>query len=89
MHFLAFGNTNVQFRAKKLTQNFNTTNEALPIAWQTKLINKYKFAKITLNKNSDTFVMYIIALETLEPIIYLLPNFYLNILTTPMFFPQT
>lgn len=35
-----------------------------------KLINKFKFAKVTLEKNFEKFVLYIVALETLKPAIH-------------------
>lgn len=34
------------------------------MAKQVELINKHKFAKATLDKNSETFVVYVVALDT-------------------------
>lgn len=41
------------------------------IIWKIKLINKHNFAKIILDKNLKTFVIYITILKTFAIIIYL------------------
>ena len=64
MLFLALSKENVKFiKLRKLIQRFYTTTKILPIISQIKFINKRKFAKAVLNKNSKIFVMYIAALE--------------------------
>ncbi len=64
MSFLALSNANFQFGAEKLTWRSYTTTEALPTTSQVKLIDKRKFAKVALYKNSETFVMHVVVLET-------------------------
>lgn len=64
MFFLSFINANLQFDTKKLTWKTYTTTKAIPITKQIELINKHKFAKMALDKISNTFVMYVTALET-------------------------
>ena len=44
---------------------------ALPKTRQVELIDKHKFARPALNKNSEIFVISIIALKALELVIYL------------------
>lgn len=41
------------------------TIEAIPIAKQVELINKYKFVKVALDKNSGIFIIHVTALEAL------------------------
>lgn len=53
MFFLVFSNADIQFNAKSLTWRLYTTTEALPTARWVELINKHKFVKATLNKNSE------------------------------------
>ncbi len=63
MPFLALSNADVQFSAEKLTWRTYTAAEALPTTSRVKLINKRAFARAALDKNSETFVIYISALE--------------------------
>ena len=66
MLFLSLNNANVKFaELEKLTWKTYIVTEALPTTSQVKLIGKKKFAKIALNKNSETFVVYISALEVM------------------------
>lgn len=44
--------------------------KALSTISQIKFINKIKFAKTILNKNLETFVIYISVLETIKRLIY-------------------
>ncbi len=71
MLFLAFSNADIQFEAEKRTWRSYTAAEALPIARGVELIDKHKFAKAALNENSETFVVYVAALEALEPAVHL------------------
>lgn len=63
MLFLAFNNGNFQCFAEKLTWRFYIIVEILPIISWVKLINKKKFAKLALNENSKTFMVYMVALK--------------------------
>lgn len=45
--------------------------KTLPTINQVQLIDKYEFARVALDKNSETFVVYIATLETIELDIYL------------------
>lgn len=65
MFFFIFSSTKVLFAEKKLIWEFYTTAKVLPITKWVNLINKKKFAKAVLNKNSKIFVIYIAVLETL------------------------
>ena len=62
MPFLTFSNTNIQFEEKELTWRSHTIAEALAITKQVELINKKEFAKTALDKEFETFVVYIAAL---------------------------
>ncbi len=64
--FLSFNNINVKFaELEKLTWRSYIAAKALPITNRVKIINKKKFAKAALNKNFETFVIYVAALEVL------------------------
>lgn len=64
MVFLSFTNIDIEFaELETLTWRSYTSAEALSIINQVKYIDKKKFAKIVLNENSETFVVYIVALE--------------------------
>lgn len=64
MFFLLFSITNIQFtQLKKLIWRFYGITEALTTNNWVKLIDKKAYARVTLNKNSETFLIYIIALE--------------------------
>lgn len=66
MLFLFLTNANFQFSAGKLTWKPYNFAAVLPITSQMKLIDKKEFAKIALDKNLKTFVVYISALEVTE-----------------------
>ncbi len=70
MPFLAFSNTDLQFGAEKLTWRIYTIVEALSITSQVKVIDKREFAKTALDKNSETFIMYVSALDIAKLLIY-------------------
>ncbi len=67
MFFLAFSNGDIQFGAERLTWRSYTAAEAFPTAGQVELIDKHKFAKATMDENSETFVVHGAALEAPEP----------------------
>ena len=68
--FLAFNNADIMFKATILTWRFYNIAKALLIAKQMELINNHKFVKITLDKNSETFLIHVVALETPKLAIY-------------------
>lgn len=61
--FLILSTTNIQYVEKKLTWKFYTSIEALPTIKQVKFISKKKFTKVVLDKNSESFIVYIAALK--------------------------
>ena len=61
MLFLTFSNTDVRFVEKELIWRSYTTTEALPTTKRVELINKNEFAKVVLDENSETFVVYIVS----------------------------
>lgn len=63
MLFLAFNNTDFQFGAEQLTRRTYTIAIALSTTSQVKLIDKKEFVKVVLDKNSETFIIYILAIE--------------------------
>ena len=64
--FLSLSNANVEFvKLGKLTWRSYIAAEALPNTSQIKLINKREFAVAALDKNSETFVVHIAALEAM------------------------
>ncbi len=64
MSFLSLSNVNVEFaKLGKLTWRFYNTIKALPITSQIELINKKEFAKVALDKNLETFIVHVSALE--------------------------
>ncbi len=65
MLFLSFSNANVKFaKLGKLTWRSYTIAEALLTINWVELIGKKEFAKTVLNNNSETFMVYIVVLET-------------------------
>lgn len=66
MLFLAYNNTNFQFGAKKLTWRSYTIEKTLSTTSRIELVNKHKFTKVVLDENSETFIVYVAALEVLE-----------------------
>lgn len=70
--FLGFDNADIRFvEIRKLTWSFYTFVKALPTINWVKFIEKTEFTKVALDKNSETFVIYVIAL-TAETLIHLL-----------------
>lgn len=63
--FLSFGNANVEFveLGKPIWRFYNTVEVLFTIS-QVKLINRREFTKAALVKNSETFVVYVVALRT-------------------------
>ena len=59
MPFLILNNTNVQFNKRELTWKSYTTAEALLTTQRVELIDKKEFAKVTLDKNIETFMVYV------------------------------
>lgn len=71
MIFLAFGNINIEFIGlKKLIWRFYTAIEVSPTTNRVKYIDRRKFAKTALDKNSWTFVIYV-AILAAKTLIYL------------------
>lgn len=66
MLFLFLNNANIRFGNEKLTLTSYTIVKILPTTSWIKLINKRKFTKIVLDKNSETFVIYIPTLEAMQ-----------------------
>ena len=66
MPFLSLSNADVQFDTRNLTWRTYSTTEALPKTMRVELSNKHKFARVALDKNSETFVVFVAALEALE-----------------------
>lgn len=65
--FLSPNNANINFNeAKRFTWKKYSITKPLSIICQTELINKEKFAKTVLNINSETFVVYIVALKVFK-----------------------
>lgn len=64
--FLNLSNANIQFIEKEFTWRFYTTTEALPTIKRVEFIDKRKFVKVVLNKDSENFVIYIAVLEVLS-----------------------
>ena len=60
--FLALSNVNIQFDTISFTWRTYGTGKALPITRRVELINKHNFAKVALDENSETFIVYIAAL---------------------------
>ena len=65
MPFLTFSNADIQFAEKKLTWRSYIAAEALLTTKWVELIDKKKFPKRVLDEESETFVVYVAALEAL------------------------
>lgn len=63
MPFLFFNNPDMQFGIGELTWRMITTAKAISIIKKVKSIDKYKFVKVVLDENSETFVIYVVVLE--------------------------
>ena len=69
--FFTLSNTDIQFVEKKLTWRSYTIAEALPTTKRVELINKKEFAKAALNKNAETFLVYVPSLSSTLLDVYL------------------
>lgn len=65
MFYFFFSNIDIQFDTKKLIWRTYSIAEILSITSQIKLLDKKNIAKIALNENSETFVIYIAALKAM------------------------
>lgn len=63
MLFLALSNADFQFGAENFTWRIYTIAEALPTINRVELIDKKEFAKVALDKSSESFVIYVEALK--------------------------
>ena len=63
MFFLTLSNANLQFPKKELTWRSYTIAKALPTTKRVELFDKKEFIKAALNKNSETFMVYVATLE--------------------------
>lgn len=72
MPFLAFSNADVEFtkRGKFIWRSY-TNAKALSTTNRVEFIDKKKFAKVALDKNLKTFIIYVSALEATENSIHL------------------
>lgn len=70
MSFLVLSNANILFNTESFISRIYSAADSLPTAKYIKFINRHKFTKDALNKNSKTFVVYIIALEALKPALH-------------------
>ncbi len=79
MLFLAFSNADIQFGTEKLTWRSYTAVKALPSTSWVELIDKKEFARAVVDRNSETFVVYVTTLEipTAMPI-HLFKTFYIQ-----------
>ena len=71
MSFLAFSNADIQFLTESFTWRSYSTAKALSTARWAEYINKHKFAKAALYKNSETFVVHVAVLKALKPFVHL------------------
>lgn len=71
MLFLSLNNVDIDFKAKRLTWKKYSAIEILPIIRRVELIDKEKFVQVVLDEYSETFVVYVATLETIELIMYL------------------
>lgn len=70
MFFVVFNNANFSFNIKKLTWRFYIIANALLTTNLVKFIYKREFTKAAPDQNSETFMIYMIALKA-EILIYL------------------
>ena len=63
MLFLTLRNADIWFIKKELTWRSYTAVETLPTTKWVELINKKEFTKVALNKESETFIVHVAALE--------------------------
>ena len=65
--FFDLNSMDIEFDTKSFTWRSYTTAKALPTAKWIERIDKQKFAKAALDKNSETFVIYIAAFDIFKP----------------------
>ena len=70
MLFQSFSNVDIQLDTESFTWSSYSAAEALPTTRWVKLIDKHKFAKAALNENSETFVVPVATLKTLELVVH-------------------
>lgn len=70
MPFQALNNINIEFNTKNFIQRFYSAAKALSKFKQVEFIDKHKFAKMTLNKNSEILIVHVAGLEGLKLAIY-------------------
>ena len=63
MLFLTLSNADIQFNKKEFTWKSYSTAKAMLTTKQVELIDKKKFVKVALDKNSKTFVVHVTTLE--------------------------
>lgn len=71
--FLSFSNANVKFTGswdKRIYKSYIVAKFLSTTSW-VKFIDTKEFTKAPLNKNSEIFVIYILALEAIERLIHL------------------
>lgn len=66
MLFLILSNAEIQFDTRSFTWRTYNIADALLITKQVKLINKDKSIKVAFDKNSEMFIIHIIAFKVLE-----------------------
>ena len=66
MSFLSLSNANIQFDTGNFTWRTYSTAETLPTIKKVELIDKHKFTRAALDKNSETFVVHVAVLKTLK-----------------------
>ena len=67
---LVLNNVDIKFNTESFTWRSYSEAEILPTTRWVKPIDKYKFAKAALDKNSKTFVVQVTVLKALEPAIH-------------------
>ena len=65
MFFLALSNANVKFAARDFIWRYYTTAKTLPTTKRVECIDKKKFPKMALDKQSETFIVYMAAPKAL------------------------
>lgn len=64
--FFSLSNANIEFaKLEKQTQRSYIVAEVLPTTSRIEHIEKREFVKVALNENSETFLMYVTALEVM------------------------
>lgn len=71
LSFLALSNVVIPFNTKSFTWKFYSAAEVLLTDKRVKLINKKKFTRADLDKNTKAFVIHIAAPKVLKPAVYL------------------